>query len=56
MSSVLSKEEDILRMKVGVNFVEMKQYINQIGRDEKRETFKNSIFKGIKNGCPFLQI
>ena len=23
-------------MKVGVNFVEMKEYVNQIGRDEKR--------------------
>jgi len=32
VSSVLSnyKEGDILRMKVGVNFVEMKDYVNQI--------------------------
>ena len=36
--------------------MEVKEYGSQIGRDEKRETFKNSIFKGIKNGCPILQI
>lgn len=56
MSSVLSKEGDILRMTGSELLCGMKQYINQIGRDEKKWKFSKTVSLCIKMDAPFCRL